>query len=75
MAFPLIIRICHWQKRLFVLCSFSPFSFRVIFFGKNARFLTVSKFLHFPFKALQSQGFSALTSLHFLPLPDSVEVL
>ena len=62
MAFPLIIRICHWQKRLFVLCSFSPFSFRVIFFGKNARFLTVSKFLHFPFKALQSQGFLALTS-------------
>jgi len=44
-------------------------------FGKNARFLAVSKFLHFPFKALQSQGFSALTSLHFLPLPDSVEVL
>ena len=38
MAFPLIIRICHWQKRLFVLCSFSPFSFRVTFFEEKRSF-------------------------------------
>ena len=63
MAFPLIIRICHWQKRLFVLCSFSPFSFRVTFFEEKRSF---SWCLQLPPISVQSLATTRIFGIDFL---------
>ena len=62
MAFPLIIRICHWQKRLFVLCSFSPFSFRVTFFEEKRSF---SCCLQLPPFSVQSLAITRIFGIDF----------
>ena len=63
MAFPLIIRICHWQKRLFALCSFSPFSFRITFFEEKRSF---SWCLQLPPISVQSLAITRIFGIDFL---------
>ena len=63
MAFPLIIRICHWQKRLFALCSFSPLSFRITFFEEKRSF---SWCLQLPPISVQSLAITRIFGIDFL---------